>query len=48
MGQEQDRGHSLLCQVNRGLAAAYLIASQLEGDSDIDGLVDNTDHRAHQ
>lgn len=28
--------------------AAYLVASQLEGDSDVDGLVDHADNRTHQ
>ena len=27
---------------------AHLIAAQLEGDGDVDGLVDDADHRAHQ
>ena len=27
---------------------AHLIAAQLEGNSDVDGLVDDTNHRAHQ
>lgn len=42
------QGVDVTSLVGKWRLATHLVASQLEGNSDINGLVDDTHHRAYQ